>query len=177
VRHITFLVRPSPNCFGLLGQPAPIGWVSSKYLLRLRRASKNQEPTATEMHDTPKAARPPVAPKRLVLHSFSDGGSGGGNIGLTILATSLGFVLVQLDVSIVYIALAKIGADLRYRSGRITMDRRFLRPVVLFWREAHSRPARRRSLSPIISVISATARMSKTLPYFTAGCLDISCTA
>jgi DHA2 family methylenomycin A resistance protein-like MFS transporter len=36
----------------------------------------------------------------------------GGNIGLTILATSLGFVLVQLDVSIVNIALAKIGADL-----------------------------------------------------------------
>jgi MFS family permease len=34
------------------------------------------------------------------------------NIGLTILATSLGFVLVQLDVSIVNIALAKIGADL-----------------------------------------------------------------
>jgi MFS transporter, DHA2 family, methylenomycin A resistance protein len=33
-------------------------------------------------------------------------------IGLTILATSLGFVLVQLDVSIVNIALAKIGADL-----------------------------------------------------------------
>jgi hypothetical protein len=41
-----------------------------------------------------------------------DGGSGGGNIGLTILATSLGFVLVQLDVSIVNIALAKIGAEL-----------------------------------------------------------------
>ena len=33
-------------------------------------------------------------------------------IGLTILATSLGFVLVQLDVSIVNIALAKLGADL-----------------------------------------------------------------
>lgn len=33
-------------------------------------------------------------------------------IGLTILATSLGFVLVQLDVTIVNIALAKIGADL-----------------------------------------------------------------
>ena len=33
-------------------------------------------------------------------------------IGLTILATSLGFVLVQLDVSIVNIALARIGADL-----------------------------------------------------------------
>jgi hypothetical protein len=64
------------------------------------------------MHDTPKPAQPPVAPKRLVLHSFSDGGSGGGNIDLTILATSLGFVLVQLDVSIVNIALAKIGADL-----------------------------------------------------------------
>jgi len=69
---------------------------------RLRRASKNQEPTATEMHDTSKQVQPPVAPKR----------SGGGNIGLTILATSLGFVLVQLDVSIVNIALAKIGADL-----------------------------------------------------------------
>jgi DHA2 family methylenomycin A resistance protein-like MFS transporter len=64
------------------------------------------------MHDTHKPAQPPVAPKRLVLHSFSDGGSGGGNIDLTILATSLGFVLVQLDVSIVNIALAKIGADL-----------------------------------------------------------------
>ena len=33
-------------------------------------------------------------------------------IGLIILATSLGFVLVQLDVTIVNIALAKIGADL-----------------------------------------------------------------
>ncbi len=33
-------------------------------------------------------------------------------IGLTILAASLGFVLVQLDVSVVNIALAKIGADL-----------------------------------------------------------------
>lgn len=33
-------------------------------------------------------------------------------IGLTILATSLGFVLVQLDVSMVNIALAKLGADL-----------------------------------------------------------------
>jgi MFS transporter, DHA2 family, methylenomycin A resistance protein len=33
-------------------------------------------------------------------------------IGLTILATSLGFVLVQLDVSVVNIALAKIGVDL-----------------------------------------------------------------
>src|SRR6201987_61225 len=33
-------------------------------------------------------------------------------IGMTILAASLGFVLVQLDVSIVNIALAKIGADL-----------------------------------------------------------------
>ena len=33
-------------------------------------------------------------------------------IGLTILATSLGFALVQLDVTIVNIALAKIGADL-----------------------------------------------------------------
>jgi DHA2 family methylenomycin A resistance protein-like MFS transporter len=54
------------------------------------------------MHDIQKPARPPVALKR----------SGGGKIGLTILATSLGFVLVQLDVSIVNIALAKIGADL-----------------------------------------------------------------
>jgi MFS family permease len=54
------------------------------------------------MHDTNKQVHPPVAPKR----------SGGGTIGLTILATSLGFVLVQLDVSIVNIALAKIGADL-----------------------------------------------------------------
>jgi MFS transporter, DHA2 family, methylenomycin A resistance protein len=34
-------------------------------------------------------------------------------IGLTILAASLGFVLVQLDVSVVNIALSKIGADLR----------------------------------------------------------------
>jgi len=64
------------------------------------------------MHDTQKDAQPPVTPKRLVLHSFSDGGSGGGKIGLTVFATSLGFVLVQLDVSIVNIALAKIGADL-----------------------------------------------------------------
>jgi MFS transporter, DHA2 family, methylenomycin A resistance protein len=54
------------------------------------------------MHDPSKQVQPPVAPKRSV----------GGNIGLTILATSLGFVLVQLDVSIVNIALAKIGADL-----------------------------------------------------------------
>src|SRR5258708_17544089 len=54
------------------------------------------------MHDTHKQVQPPVAPKR----------SGGGYIGLNILATSLGFVLVQLDVSIVIIALAKIGADL-----------------------------------------------------------------
>jgi MFS transporter, DHA2 family, methylenomycin A resistance protein len=54
------------------------------------------------MRDTPKPAQPPVAAKR----------SGGGKISLTILATSLGFVLVQLDVSIVNIALAKIGADL-----------------------------------------------------------------
>src|SRR5260370_33770596 len=54
------------------------------------------------MQDTHKQVQPPVAPKR----------SGGGNIGLTILATSLGFVLVQRDVSIVIIALAKIGADL-----------------------------------------------------------------
>jgi DHA2 family methylenomycin A resistance protein-like MFS transporter len=44
------------------------------------------------MHDTPKPAQP--------------------KIGLTVFATSLGFVLVQLDVSIVNIALAKIGADL-----------------------------------------------------------------
>ena len=64
------------------------------------------------MHDTHKHVQPPVAPKRLVLHIFSDGGSGGGKIGLTVFATSLGFVLVQLDVSIVNIALAKIGADL-----------------------------------------------------------------
>jgi len=44
------------------------------------------------MHDTQKDAQP--------------------KIGLTVFATSLGFVLVQLDVSIVNIALAKIGADL-----------------------------------------------------------------
>src|SRR5580704_4922238 len=31
---LTFLLRPSPNCSGLLGHPAPIGWVGSKYLLR-----------------------------------------------------------------------------------------------------------------------------------------------
>ena len=49
---------------------------------------KTMEPKAADMHDT--------QPK----------------IGLTTLATSLGFVLVQLDVSIVNIALAKIGADL-----------------------------------------------------------------
>ncbi|HEX6567196.1 MAG TPA: MFS transporter [Chthoniobacterales bacterium] len=46
----------------------------------------------TEMHGTRKEVKP--------------------KIGLTILATSLGFVLVQLDVSIVNIALARIGADL-----------------------------------------------------------------
>ena len=51
-----------------------------------------QQRRATDMHETRKDLRP--------------------KIGLTILAASLGFVLVQLDVSIVNIALAKIGADL-----------------------------------------------------------------
>ena len=51
------------------------------------------EPRATDKHRTRKDLQP--------------------KIGLTILAASLGFVLVQLDVSIVNIALAKIGADLR----------------------------------------------------------------
>jgi MFS transporter, DHA2 family, methylenomycin A resistance protein len=50
------------------------------------------EPRATDMHETRKDLQPKIA--------------------LTILAASLGFVLVQLDVSIVNIALAKIGADL-----------------------------------------------------------------
>lgn len=53
---------------------------------------KIQEHLATDMHDTRKDLQPKV--------------------GLTILAASLGFVLVQLDVSIVNIALAKIGVDL-----------------------------------------------------------------
>jgi hypothetical protein len=53
---------------------------------------RTQEPLATELHDTRKDLQP--------------------KIGLTILAASLGFVLVQLDVSIVNIALARIGADL-----------------------------------------------------------------
>ena len=53
---------------------------------------ETQELLATDMHDTRKDLQP--------------------KIGLTILAASLGFVLVQLDVSIVNIALAKIGADL-----------------------------------------------------------------
>jgi MFS family permease len=61
-----------------------------------------QEPEEVAMRIQHKDVRPPVAPKR----------SGGGKIGMTILAASLGFVLVQLDVSIVNIALAKIGADL-----------------------------------------------------------------
>jgi MFS transporter, DHA2 family, methylenomycin A resistance protein len=51
-----------------------------------------QEPEEVAMHNQHKDLRP--------------------KIGLTILAASLGFVLVQLDVSIVNIALAKIGADL-----------------------------------------------------------------
>jgi len=51
-----------------------------------------QEPAGVTMQDTRRDPRP--------------------RIGLTILATSLGFVLVQLDVSIVNIALAKIGANL-----------------------------------------------------------------
>lgn len=51
-----------------------------------------QESAGVKMHGVHKDSRP--------------------KIGLTILATSLGFVLVQLDVSIVNIALAKIGADL-----------------------------------------------------------------
>jgi MFS transporter, DHA2 family, methylenomycin A resistance protein len=54
---------------------------------------KTQELLATDMHNTRKNLRP--------------------KIGMTILAASLGFVLVQLDVSVVNIALAKIGADLR----------------------------------------------------------------
>jgi hypothetical protein len=53
---------------------------------------KIEELIATDMHDTRKDLQP--------------------KIGLTILAASLGFVLVQLDVSIVNIALVKIGADL-----------------------------------------------------------------
>ena len=53
---------------------------------------KTRELLATDMHNTRKNLRP--------------------KIGMTILAASLGFVLVQLDVSIVNIALAKIGADL-----------------------------------------------------------------
>ena len=61
-----------------------------------------QEPEEVATHNQHKDLQPPVAPKR----------SGGGKIGMTILAASLGFVLVQLDVSIVNIALAKIGADL-----------------------------------------------------------------
>jgi MFS transporter, DHA2 family, methylenomycin A resistance protein len=51
-----------------------------------------QEPQEVAMHNQHKDLRP--------------------KIGMTILAASLGFVLVQLDVSIVNIALAKIGADL-----------------------------------------------------------------
>jgi MFS transporter, DHA2 family, methylenomycin A resistance protein len=51
-----------------------------------------QEPEEVAMHETRKNLQP--------------------KIGMTILAASLGFVLVQLDVSIVNIALAKIGADL-----------------------------------------------------------------
>jgi MFS transporter, DHA2 family, methylenomycin A resistance protein len=51
-----------------------------------------QEPEEVAMRNQPKDLRP--------------------KIGITILAASLGFVLVQLDVSIVNIALAKIGADL-----------------------------------------------------------------
>jgi hypothetical protein len=51
-----------------------------------------QEPKEVAMHETHKNPQP--------------------KIGMTILAASLGFVLVQLDVSIVNIALAKIGADL-----------------------------------------------------------------
>jgi MFS family permease len=39
-----FLIRPSPNCSGLLGQPTPIGWVSSEHLLRLRRGIREYSP-------------------------------------------------------------------------------------------------------------------------------------
>jgi MFS transporter, DHA2 family, methylenomycin A resistance protein len=69
---------------------------------RERRTVNRERQTPQDMHDKRKDLQPPVPPKR----------SGGGKIGMTILAASLGFVLVQLDVSIVNIALAKIGADL-----------------------------------------------------------------
>jgi MFS transporter, DHA2 family, methylenomycin A resistance protein len=59
---------------------------------RERRTVNRERQTPPDMHDTRKDLQP--------------------QIGLTILAASLGFVLVQLDVSIVNIALAKIGADL-----------------------------------------------------------------
>lgn len=59
---------------------------------RERRTVNRERQTLQDMHDTRKDLQP--------------------KIGMTILAASLGFVLVQLDVSIVNIALAKIGADL-----------------------------------------------------------------
>ena len=57
-----------------------------------RRTVNRERQTPVAMHNQHKDLRP--------------------KIGMTILAASLGFVLVQLDVSIVNVALAKIGADL-----------------------------------------------------------------
>jgi hypothetical protein len=51
--------------------------------------------------------------------------------GLTVLTTSLGFVLVQLDVSIVNVALAKIGTEgpgLPVYSGSLILMRWLLQP-------------------------------------------------